>query len=97
MYIYIRIICIGKTGRWPCPTPLSLQSHLHPLTPPLYVAYIYIYTTPKQITATLLFSNDNTLCEGVWPPPSIKSNFTPKDTELSFVTAQTKESANGNA
>ena len=64
------------------------------LTPPLHAAYI---KKAKQGTHTLRSSNDDTLCEGVRSPPSINSNFTPKDTELSFVTGQTKESANGNA
>ena len=64
------------------------------LTPPLHAAYI---KKAKSCTHTLLSSNDNTLCEGVRPPPSIKSNFFTHDTELSFVTAQTEESANGNA
>ena len=64
------------------------------LTPPLHTAYI---KKAKQVTHTLLSSNDDTLCEGVRPPPSITSNFFTHDNELSFVTAQTEESANSNA
>ena len=61
---------------WPMALPHPFLPPIAPpsLTLPLHAGYI---KKAKQGTHTLLSSNDNTLCDCVRPPPSIKSNFTP--------------------
>ena len=82
---------------WPMvlPYPALLPITLPSLDSTPYTRHIYT-THQAEHRHTPIFNND-TLCGRVRPPLSIKSKFTPKDTELSFVTAQSEESANGNA
>ena len=79
---------------WPMALPHPSLPPIAPpsLTPPPHAAYIYDCQSEHSHT---IFNN--TLPGRNRPPLRMKSKFTPKDAELSFVTAQTEESANGNA
>ena len=79
------------------PTALSFPP-LPPNSPPSLTPPTtrgpYIYDRQAEHRHTIF--NDDTLPGKNRPPLPMKSKFTPKDTELNLVTAQTEESANGN-
>ena len=62
---------------WPMALPYP---SLPPITPPSLTLTPTCgqYKRKPSRVDTLLSSYDDTLCEGVRSPPSIKSNFTPK-------------------
>ena len=72
---------------------------LPPITPPSLDSTpthsIYIRLSSRAQSHTIF--NDDTLYGRNRPPRPMKSKFPPKNTEQSFATAQTEESANGNA
>ena len=81
---------------WPTAPPYS---SLPPITPPSFdsTPTSGIYIRPPRRAQTHSTFNDDTLYGRNRPPLPMKSNFPPKNTEVSFATAQTEESANGNA
>ena len=92
-YKYI-LSALGRLAIGPA-LPLPPSNHTPiPWLHPLHVAHIY--TTSKQSTDTLSSMATRFLGE-IGRLSQWSQSLHPKDTELSFVTAQTEESANGNA
>ena len=75
------------------PTALSYPS-LPPITPPSLDSTLHVAYTVT--TGTLYLQRRHTYGRNL-PPLPMKSKLSPKDTKLSFDTAQTEDSANGNS
>ena len=69
--------------------PLSPSNHTT-------IPWLHPHTRPSRAQTYTIF-NDDTLNGRNRPPLPIKSKFLPKNTELSFATAQAEDSTKGNA